>query len=584
MFDSIKEQLVPIRFEWRYGGHQVHLCGSFTRWLETVPMAPDHASGASVFAVVCNLPPGVHQYKFIVDGEWCHDESQPYMPDPLGNVNNWIFVAAPGTTTTSGGATSNASNEMRQQLQPLAQSTAAGMNIPNSSPGAVKQITAEPSASSSSCMDWTSSNTSETVGNNPASSTPITGSAPASLGLAGDVCTGNSDPEVSRSRVAEFLHRHTAYELIPESAKVVVLDTALPVQQAFHALFEQGLPSAPLWDESAMDFVGIISSSDFINILHRLRQAPLSNEELENLTISKWRHELSSSEGEGFRRLVSVRPEDSLHAVARTLLHCGFNSVPILTFSSMMEDKALVDQSSFKGREIAQLLHLATLDGIFASITRHYRHTPSALPLLTQSIGHLGVGTYREDFDLSGKQPQIVNKTPLHTLLPTTPLTVAMSQLLQAGVSALPVVDEQGLLVDVYARSDVMALARGEAYSRLPLDEISVSQALGYCAGGNNARLPTPPVGSASSSPSSSGSHLAAQGTPRKEDSSRLTAGPDKVGKIGRCHTCTRTTTLRVVVEALATPGVQRLICVEPNSRRLEGLISLRDVALFLFA
>lgn len=36
-----------------------------------------------------------HQYKFIVDGTWRHDESQPYMPDPLGNVNNWLFVRRP---------------------------------------------------------------------------------------------------------------------------------------------------------------------------------------------------------------------------------------------------------------------------------------------------------------------------------------------------------------------------------------------------------------------------------------------------------------------------------------------------------
>lgn len=35
-----EDPLLPIRFEWRYGGQQVHLCGSFTRWLETVPMAP----------------------------------------------------------------------------------------------------------------------------------------------------------------------------------------------------------------------------------------------------------------------------------------------------------------------------------------------------------------------------------------------------------------------------------------------------------------------------------------------------------------------------------------------------------------
>ena len=43
-----------------------------------------------------------HQYKFIVDGEWRHDETQPFMPDPLGNVNNWLFVRKPdgsGNTT-----------------------------------------------------------------------------------------------------------------------------------------------------------------------------------------------------------------------------------------------------------------------------------------------------------------------------------------------------------------------------------------------------------------------------------------------------------------------------------------------------
>ena len=53
-------------------------------------MAPEPTpAGAQVFAVVCNLPPGYHQYKFIVDGEWRHDENQAFIQDPLGNVNNW---------------------------------------------------------------------------------------------------------------------------------------------------------------------------------------------------------------------------------------------------------------------------------------------------------------------------------------------------------------------------------------------------------------------------------------------------------------------------------------------------------------
>lgn len=45
--------------------------------------------------------------------------------------------------------------------------------------------------------------------------------------------------EYTRKKIADFLHSHTAYELIPESGKVVVLDVDLPVRQAFHALHEQ---------------------------------------------------------------------------------------------------------------------------------------------------------------------------------------------------------------------------------------------------------------------------------------------------------------------------------------------------------
>ena len=36
---------------------QVHLCGSFTRWVETVPMQLAEGS-ANVFSVIVHLPPG----------------------------------------------------------------------------------------------------------------------------------------------------------------------------------------------------------------------------------------------------------------------------------------------------------------------------------------------------------------------------------------------------------------------------------------------------------------------------------------------------------------------------------------------
>jgi hypothetical protein len=45
--------------------------------------------------------------------------------------------------------------------------------------------------------------------------------------------------DLTKKKVSDFLHAHSAYELIPESGKVVLLDLDLPIRQAFHALHEQ---------------------------------------------------------------------------------------------------------------------------------------------------------------------------------------------------------------------------------------------------------------------------------------------------------------------------------------------------------
>jgi hypothetical protein len=51
--------------------------------------------------------------------------------------------------------------------------------------------------------------------------------------------------------------------------------------------------------------------------------------------------------------------------------------------------------------------------------------------------------------------------------------------LLEAGVSALPVVDDSRCLLDVYARSDITALAKSNAYNRLQSEEVTVRQGSG---------------------------------------------------------------------------------------------------------
>ena len=49
-----------------------------------------------------------------------------------------------------------------------------------------------------------------------------------------------------------------------------------------------------------------------------------------------------------------------------------------------------------------------------------------------------------------------------------------------------------------------------------------------------------------------------------------------------RVHECCRDDTLRVVMERLALPGVRRLMVVHADTRRIEGVVSLSDVASYL--
>ncbi|EEH58068.1 carbohydrate-binding module family 48 protein [Micromonas pusilla CCMP1545] len=501
---AMYEQMVfPTRFVWAYGGKQVHLCGSFTNWLETVPMAIEpNPTGGEVFAVVCNLPPGYHQYKFIVDGEWRHDENQAFIQDPLGNVNNWLFVKKPG-----------AANEP---------SPGQGIPIPQPREGGA-----------GGGMDWIGSSmgglqikrNSEGVIKQPG---PASSLAPSAMGIKGIAGVSDGDQDTSRARVLEFLQRHTAYELIPESNKVVVLDTKLPVRQAFHACHEQGIMAAPLWDERAQEFVGMLSAGDFMDIVRvigpSLASSAMSEAQLDQHTIAMVREEKAAETGTSPAPLVSVRPEDSLHLVTLTLMQGRLAMAPVLSYGSHPP----------RGQTpTAQLLHLTNLAEVFACLVRHFRGVPSALPLFSQPIGALPIGTWTAALDASASQSTpIPGLLPVKAILPSS--TVEDAFKMMPGCGALPVVDEAGRLVDVYARADVILLAAENTYRRVSLSEFTVAQAL-------QRALPTP-----------------------------------------RAHTCTRGDTLRAVVEALSLPGVRRLVVVDANSHAVEGVVSLSDVAAFL--
>ncbi|KAL6571573.1 AMP-activated serine/threonine-protein kinase regulatory subunit [Orobanche hederae] len=406
--------LVPTRFVWPYGGRIVYIAGSFTGWTQ-FPMTPVEGC-PTVFQTICSLPPGFHQYKFVVDGEWRHDEHQPFISSNIGTVNTILLTRE--------------ADYVPPMLSPQISVPGSSMDVDNEAFQRMVRVS-----------DGTSSEPFPTI--------------------------PEADLEISRHRVAVFMSTHMAYELLPESGKVIALDVELPVKQAFHILHEQGICMAPLWNFSKGKFVGVLSALDFILIMRELGNhgSNLTEEELETHTISAWKEAKSflncqiSGQG-GSRQLVQAGPDDSLKDIAFKILQNGVATVPILHSSSP-------DASN------PHLLHLASLSGILKCICRFFKHSPSSLPILQFPICSIPLGSW---------VPKIgeANRRPLAMLRPSASLSAALNLLIQAQVSSIPIVDDNDSLLDVYSRSDITALARDKIYAHINLDETTIHQALQY--------------------------------------------------------------------------------------------------------
>ncbi|XP_013386183.1 5'-AMP-activated protein kinase subunit beta-2 isoform X2 [Lingula anatina] len=83
-----KEIRLPTPFKWEGGGKEVYMSGSFDNWKSKIPMAKSHGD----FFVIIDLPEGITEYKFLVDGVWCHDKNEPTTTNNMGTKNNIMKV------------------------------------------------------------------------------------------------------------------------------------------------------------------------------------------------------------------------------------------------------------------------------------------------------------------------------------------------------------------------------------------------------------------------------------------------------------------------------------------------------------
>ncbi|KAL7178123.1 hypothetical protein ACSBR2_031301 [Camellia fascicularis] len=171
----------------------------------------------------------------------------------------------------------------------------------------------------------------------------------------------------------------------------------------------------------------------------------------------------------------------------------------------------------------------------FWNTKMYFKHSSGTLPMLQLPIYAIPLGTWVPGIGET-------NRRPLAMLRPCSSLGLALSLLVQAQVSSIPIVDDNDSLLNVYSRSDITALAKGKIYTHINLEEMTINQALQL------GQEPYSPYGSSSQ----------------------------------RCHMCLRSDPLHKVMEQLANPGVRRLIVVEAGSKHVEDIITIGDIFRFL--
>ena len=73
-------------------GSEVYLGGTFNNW-EYQKKALKDKDNDGMFKAICMVPPGLHEYKFQVNGSWCVDPENPsFCQNEFGTLNSVLDV------------------------------------------------------------------------------------------------------------------------------------------------------------------------------------------------------------------------------------------------------------------------------------------------------------------------------------------------------------------------------------------------------------------------------------------------------------------------------------------------------------
>lgn len=198
--------------------------------------------------------------------------------------------------------------------------------------------------------------------------------------------------------------------------------------------------SAPLWDSKTSAFAGLLTVSDYINVVQYYWQNQEELGRIDKFKLSSLR-DIERAIGVTPIETVSIHPLQPLYEACRRMLESRARRIP------------LIDKDDETGQEM--VVSVVTQYRILKFISVNVKETQ----MLRKPLRELNVGSY----------------TDLATATMDTPVMDCIQMLVKKSISSVPILDKDGTVLNVFESVDVITLIKGGDYENLNL---TVGQAL----------------------------------------------------------------------------------------------------------
>ncbi|KAL9125004.1 MAG: hypothetical protein Q9217_005732 [Psora testacea] len=207
-----------------------------------------------------------------------------------------------------------------------------------------------------------------------------------------------------------------------------------------------GIVSAPLWDSKTSTFAGLLTTSDYINLIQYYWQNPEAVNQIDQFKLSSLR-DIEKAIGVQPLETISIHPQRPLYEACRSMLESKARRIPLVD----------IDDETKRALVVNVVTQYRILKFVAVNV--------SETQLLRKPLRQLGLGTYKH----------------LQTARMETPVFDVIHQLVNYSISSVPILNSDGkylrgcegpnrMVTNVFEAVDVITIIKGGMYDELNLN------------------------------------------------------------------------------------------------------------------